>query len=580
MGTLTANEPRLAEYCDHKLPTSCRLTSTPLCCACADNRNHSFTYSVYVDGVGLVQRGTRWQSYCWFCKTFWTNRLAGFPAEQSRIPHFPDQTDFIQRWYDFHRGYKLVESADGGSPETVPVVGIEPLCEAAPGELPPMTSAEHLAPEQSSLSDLLSQLRSNDASDSQPTASLAQQLDDLLAEADEEGSDADTTAGQAPSQSDFSITQRDSVPPLPTYGQISSSAAAQQRVVSLSIARDTSDIERRLEEARSQLEAAQREREEAAMSLENAESTVQARRERFRRLEREQRRQQTFARIFGTREEIEQQGEAYESPIGGMFSRAFDRYRRAEEARMNPPTAADDDDNNSMSQDTAIAELWSNMDPLGSSALPRSGPNGDSIVPYRLPSTHDYADEAAWMNQLTENSTAMRRQLVYLRHNAEYHLGRTARWRELTQGDSVPYADPSAVDGGPMSLIERERRVRDVIAQGRTRVEAAQRMLQSMDSLHHRPAERIPQRQYGLDIDDDRPEPKTDEEMTVVMCCQICYTQLADSAVLPCGHLAMCVYCADQVVPVREDDKTRVRGHCKCPVCRKTVKKRVRVYVT
>ncbi|KAF2457505.1 hypothetical protein BDY21DRAFT_344027 [Lineolata rhizophorae] len=68
MGTLTADVPRLPEHCDHKLPTSCRLTASPKCCACQDNRPHSAAYTVYVDGLGLVPRGTRWQNYCWFCK--------------------------------------------------------------------------------------------------------------------------------------------------------------------------------------------------------------------------------------------------------------------------------------------------------------------------------------------------------------------------------------------------------------------------------------------------------------------------------------------------------------------------------
>jgi len=68
MGTLTADVARLDAHCLHKLPASCRLTSTPNCCACADERQHSRTYRVYIDGVGFVQRGTRWQSYCWFCK--------------------------------------------------------------------------------------------------------------------------------------------------------------------------------------------------------------------------------------------------------------------------------------------------------------------------------------------------------------------------------------------------------------------------------------------------------------------------------------------------------------------------------
>lgn len=81
MGTLTAGCPRLDVHCPHKLATSCRLTSTPNCCACADERPHSRLYRVYVDGVGYVQRGTRWQSYCWFCK----GQFAPLPVH--RVPN-------------------------------------------------------------------------------------------------------------------------------------------------------------------------------------------------------------------------------------------------------------------------------------------------------------------------------------------------------------------------------------------------------------------------------------------------------------------------------------------------------------
>lgn len=80
MGTLTAGVERLAGHCDHKLPTSCQLTITE-CCACADERAHSASYSVYIDGVGFVPRGTRWQRYCWFCKE--VSALARQPAERS-----------------------------------------------------------------------------------------------------------------------------------------------------------------------------------------------------------------------------------------------------------------------------------------------------------------------------------------------------------------------------------------------------------------------------------------------------------------------------------------------------------------
>jgi len=84
----------------------------------------------------------------------------------------------------------------------------------------------------------------------------------------------------------------------------------------------------------------------------------------------------------------------------------------------------------------------------------------------------------------------------------------------------------------------------------------------------------------GLDSD-DRPEAKRDEEMVVKLECRICYAQIADTACLPCGHLAMCQWCADQAVPVTAEDRTRPRNKsAKCPVCRVKVKQRVRIFAS
>ncbi|KAF2420291.1 hypothetical protein EJ08DRAFT_620854, partial [Tothia fuscella] len=136
MGTLTADVPRLTEHCDHKLPTSCRLTSTPLCCACADERQHTSTYRVYIDGIGFVHRGTRWQNYCWFCREFWEARVAasGLTVSQTQIPDRPDQRAFLDRWFEFYQGYRIVRTEDGRE-ERIAVVG-EPLRDVDPGHLP------------------------------------------------------------------------------------------------------------------------------------------------------------------------------------------------------------------------------------------------------------------------------------------------------------------------------------------------------------------------------------------------------------------------------------------------------------
>lgn len=136
MGTLTGNQTRLPEYCEHKLPTSCRLSSIPSCCACADERAHATSYSTYIDGIGFVLRGTRWQRYCWFCKEFWQERvrISGLRSGQTRIPEVPVQTDFLNKWYEFHQGYRIVVKEDGAE-ERVAVLG-EEFKDVSPGCLP------------------------------------------------------------------------------------------------------------------------------------------------------------------------------------------------------------------------------------------------------------------------------------------------------------------------------------------------------------------------------------------------------------------------------------------------------------
>jgi hypothetical protein len=84
----------------------------------------------------------------------------------------------------------------------------------------------------------------------------------------------------------------------------------------------------------------------------------------------------------------------------------------------------------------------------------------------------------------------------------------------------------------------------------------------------------------GLDAKDSgRPaEPKSEEEMTVKLECRICYSQVADVACLPCGHLVMCKWCSEQHSPTMQHDRTRPRRAAGCPVCRKGIRQKVRVF--
>ena len=77
------------------------------------------------------------------------------------------------------------------------------------------------------------------------------------------------------------------------------------------------------------------------------------------------------------------------------------------------------------------------------------------------------------------------------------------------------------------------------------------------------------------------------EQMRQNMECSICYEQKSTIVLVPCGHLSMCEWCADEAVPT--DPKTgriaRARdaeGEVKegrCPMCRAVVRKKLRVHM-
>ena len=83
-------------------------------------------------------------------------------------------------------------------------------------------------------------------------------------------------------------------------------------------------------------------------------------------------------------------------------------------------------------------------------------------------------------------------------------------------------------------------------------------------------------------LDDERikrPPPKPENEMVVSLACKICLQQVSDTAVLPCGHLVMCRYCAAIAVPTR-DDAQPLQRDSKCPLCRRTVKRVATIYLS
>jgi hypothetical protein len=409
MGTLTANLPRLDSYCAHKLPTSCRLSSIGECCACYDERPHAAAYTTYIDGIGLVSRGTRWQRYCWFCKEFWQARVAasGLRPGQTRIPEVPDQTAFLDRWYEFHRGYRVVVREDG-TEERVAVLG-EDLRDVEPGHLPrtleelregrersaveaaereaqqlllQQRAVEEEEPAGPTLEDTLDQLFLDaSAGDSAPTtqptrqagpvqnvhaqamvaagsrnreyqarriAALRRELHRMrngiervisgLREFGENVPDAGEATGQltmlgrtlddisgAPSSDQADLTVR-------SVNELTRSVAASQSDQTFAA------MQARVDEAREHVNEARRMRDQAASEFDVAEQEFNTSNRRLQTLQRDQRTAENYTRLFGTREEIQAQGDNYESPVGGMFSRAYERFNAAEQVRQEERT--------------------------------------------------------------------------------------------------------------------------------------------------------------------------------------------------------------------------------------------------
>jgi hypothetical protein len=133
-------------------------------------------------------------------------------------------------------------------------------------------------------------------------------------------------------------------------------------------------------------------------------------------------------------------------------------------------------------------------------------------------------------------------------------------------------------------LVEQEDRSYDHIfnSRGQTillpNARTSARPRDQLDNWSSESSEEEDQEQ-GLDAKDSgRPEPKTEEEMEVKLECRICYSQVADVACLPCGHLVMCKWCSEQHSPTMQHDRTRPRRAAGCPVCRKGIRQKVRVF--
>jgi hypothetical protein len=415
---------------------------------------------------------------------------------QTRVPEIPDQTEFLERWWEFYQGYRIAKLGDG-SEQRIAITG-EPLREVSPGFLPRTLDQLRAGVENDARRPenrlRRRRLSSDEEQPEQPHQSLEDALDDLLLEA--EIADPDVAGFTEPPTAVTPQAQDDPTePPRP---------------------------------------------------MTRPEARLQRARERF-------------ARVFGSREEQEQ--DDYESPLTQMYSRAYDRHRQAEERRAEGTDTAPALDGLSQRDRRDIEEqlLWGVM--RESQEMSESLEPESEVWSY-APRTRSQPSDDVDDEDL--------RAIFYASGNED--MVQAILTRDSTAASSSTTPAPLSTQGWwsqirpqgaglPPNALAEVNRVRLSFEEELARIRAA------------RPP---PPPLMSLDTQPDRPAPKTDEEMTKVLACQVCYQQIADIAVLPCGHMVMCQWCADVVVPVKH-------GHIparqtKCPMCRKQVKQRFRIH--
>lgn len=431
---------------------------------------------------------------------FWENRVsaAGIPSTQTRIPEDPDQTEFVQRWFEFHQGYRTVRREDR-SEHRVAVVG-EPLKDVTPGHLPRTLDELRNGITTSSAEQ---ELRTNalraptqQIEISQPVQSLEDTLDDLLEQAiaEEEEQSATLNGSQEaliPENVDARLVQSNNAQP------------------------------------------------DEHMAFQSGQATEVTR----RGLRRRERHMAMLRRVFGTPEEI--QSEEYVSPITSMFNRAWERHRRLQELRR--------------AQESLAGEHGTAWWALGEDRYLQRSPRseGEAVQEASSPEIHQHLATREGVADLNETA-----------------IGNMQRHREPAVPESEIAGSFSLAESGEGPDLQAQRPSEqhfEELHRGTVwmaaRAAYLHRMIRSQPMF------------AGLD-GDDRPEPLTDEQMTVKLECKICLTQKADIACIPCGHLSMCNWCADQAIPVRESSVIPKDRRAQCPVCRKGVKQRVKIFTS
>lgn len=425
----------------------------------------------------------------------------------------PDQTEFLERWFEFHQGYRIVRDAEG-TDQRIAVIG-EPFKDVSPGFLPRTLDQLRggIANDARRAENVIRRRRlsSEDEVSHEPQQSLEDALDSLLEEAINEETQPNEDASEARSMGrEDGRTRYD-----PTTPSQPNTAATRAR--------------------------------------------------------------ERFARIYGTAEEINQ--DDYVSPLTAMYSRATERYHQAEARRASGPSTAPSTAALSADELREIEQqiVWSVIRENHTTAQGPFSVTTGHTPPGILGSTPSSSEMrfGPQGSPLPQSSTTSLFPGAIDGTSTPSLSGNTSNTSHIPAGPSShppEGSDPSATRSrssffttGPVSAAA---------------VELANAYIDEQRQQQRQQPEYLCNRTNTPELDMDKqnkPPPLEEKDMTRVLACAVCYFQLADHALLPCGHMAMCKWCADAYIPVKN-------GHfpirpTTCPVCRKKVTQRHRIHL-
>lgn len=261
---------------------------------------------------------------------------------------------------------------------------------------------------------------------------------------------------------------------------------------------------------------------------------------------------------LGSREDVQQ--DDYESPLAGMFGRAYGRYREAETARQE-----------ARAHGYEAVSSWNRQGQFTTEYRPAVNPLLDPAWAYYQSQigqaqTQDNTNVRLGQFDGPGSSATDTTEVTRMARNAEDHATHTGS----SFGRVQALLDPRASRVVPLT-------------RPRFRTNFHRQFYTNNGVLPppNNPFEHDDEMVNPIDAQQHRPSPTKSEDLKVDLACKICTEQKINTVCMPCMHACMCRWCAAiHKNDCRDYDTGRWSGALwKCPICRKSIQEVKKLYL-